>query len=129
MRSVRVMAPPLLAVIAALLCSVPAGASPWNPGCGTAQYGTILGRGEWEEHGPYHIGMSYKTARSIARRVGPDEFAPPNSHPNPREIPCTVVGSIAYHGGDARLKWPGDSGWMGAGWMGYNTDPYFGAFH
>jgi hypothetical protein len=41
------------------------------------------------------VEMSAETARSIARRVGPGELQPPDSHPPAKDVPCVVASSVA----------------------------------
>lgn len=118
-----------LVLLALAVLSAPASASPWNRSCGTARDGFLTPDPKWEVVGPYQIGMSYTTAKGIAQRVGPNEFAPPGSHPAARDVPCDAAFSIAMNGAKAWTKWPGNSGWMGAGWIGYATGPYYGSFH
>src|SRR5206468_1249000 len=53
---------------------------PYNRNCGTSRDGGLTVNERWETVGPWHVSMSYATARSIAQRVGPSEFQPSGSH-------------------------------------------------
>ena len=112
------------ALLAALgLCALPAvaWANPYNRGCqGGALIGTIIAQG-------IHVGMSYGTASSIARRVGVEEFG---YHARQSDVPCNVGASVSYNAAHAwYYNWPGNDGWMGAGWIGYSRGPWLGAFY
>jgi hypothetical protein len=103
--------------------------SPYNRNCGTARDGFATTNERWESTGPWHITMSYETARSIAKRVGPSEFQPPASHPRPAEVPCAVASAVAFAGANAWTTWHATGGWVSAAWAGYATGPSFGRFH
>ncbi len=103
--------------------------SPYDRSCGTSRDGALTTNLQWKVIGPWHIAMSFSTARSIALRVGPSEFAPPGSHPAPRDVPCTVAQAVASSAADAWTRWRGDAGWVGVTWVGYARGPYIGRFH
>jgi hypothetical protein len=112
------------ALLAALtLCALPAiaSASPYNRSC---QGGSLIGKNITQR---IHVGMSYRTAASIARRVGVEEFG---YHAKPSDVPCDVSESVADNGLRAwTYTWPGDDGTVGASWIGYSRGPYVGRFH
>ena len=83
----------------------------------------------WEVSGPWHVLMSEPTAAGIARRVGPEEFAPPGSHPPANTIPCQVAQAVAFTGAEAWANWTGNTGAFGVGWFGEAPGPYLGLFH
>ena len=103
-------------------------ASPWVRDCGTAQDGSLTGNLQWETTGPWHVGMSAATARSIALRTRPEEFQPAGSHPAARGMPCWVAQSVATTAANAWTHWPGNSGIVGIRPEGYTPGPYLGRF-
>jgi hypothetical protein len=72
--------------------------------------------------------MSYETARTIARRVGPSEFQPPGSHPQPSEVPCVVASAVAFAGANAWAARQKSPDWVRVRWTGYASGPSFGRF-
>jgi len=80
---------------------------------------------QWVTNGPWHVEMSYETARGIARHVGPYEFDPPDSHPAPRYVPCNVASSVANAAADAWTHWHGEKGSVASGWTGYSVGPRY----
>jgi hypothetical protein len=103
--------------------------SPYDRNCGTAREGGLTTNERWETIGPWHVRMSYKTARSIAERVGPSEFQPSGSHPSPKDVPCVVASSVAFAAADAWSVRHATSEWISARWTGYASGPSFGGFH
>jgi hypothetical protein len=121
-----------ICVSAASLLSAPALASPWARGCGTARDGFVAGKPDanynypWFVVGPWQIGMSAKTARSIAQRAPVEEFG---YHEKAVEIPCNVAQNIAESGAKAWVKWSGNDGWIGVTRAGYSVGPYLGRLY
>lgn len=112
----------LLVVVAA--CGV-GGHAAFDENCGTPRDGGLSGNDKWETLGPWHVSMSYATARSIASRVGPSEFQPPNSHPSPNDVPCDIASAVSQAGTDAFTHWHSTSGTVNSGWTGYAAGPQF----
>lgn len=130
MRARVMSASSITAALAVLMLAAgPASASPWNRSCGGSGDGSLSSNEQWETSGPWHVGMSYQTALSIDRRVGPDEFARPGTHPPVKYVPCTVAQAVSFKAMDAWVHWGWNSGVVGAGWIGYAFGPYFGRFH
>lgn len=84
---------------------------------------------QWITNGPWSVAMSYETARSIARQVGPSEFQPADSHPPPGDVPCDVASSVAGAAADAWTHWDSERGSFSAGWTGYASGPSYGRFY
>lgn len=83
--------------------------------------------GNWTESSPYLISISQATVLSINRRVGMFEGHPGSA---PRYVRCDVAESVAYSGMHAwDYNWSGNDGWMGAGWIGAASGPWFGSFY
>jgi len=118
----------LASAATATALSVHANVSPYNRDCGTARQGGMTKNWRWKTNGPWHVRMSYETARSIARRVGPYEFQPPASHPPPRDVPCVVASSVAFAGADAWAARQESPEWVSVRWTGYASGPSFGRF-
>ena len=101
----------------------PSGAPRFHSVCNSGG-GALSQDGKDKESAPYLISISPATDLSISRRVGRFEGHPGTE---PRYVPCVVAGSVAYNGMDAWDRhWPGNSGWMGAGWIGAANGPWFG---
>jgi hypothetical protein len=125
----------LRVIIAAGMLSLPTGCgtgtkqnSVYDIACGSARAGFITTNERWESSGPWHVKLSFESARSIARRVGPGEFQPPSSHPAAKDVPCVVASSVAFRGANAWSTWSSNSGSMTAGWASYAAGPSFGRF-
>jgi hypothetical protein len=122
------------AILAAFaLCALPAvaSASPYNRSC---QGGSLIGKNITKG---IHVGMSYRTAASIARRVGVEEFG---YHATARRVgveefgyhatPCDVGESVSANAAHAwTYTWRGNDGTVGASWIGYSRGPYLGQFY
>jgi len=129
-RAGRIAVLVVAALASAAAQSARAQESPYNRDCGTARDGFLTTNDlRWESSGPWHITMSYETAASIAKRVGPSEFKPPTSHPAPKDVPCVVASAVAFAGANAWTTWHATSGWVSAAWVGYASGPSFGRFH
>ena len=100
-------------------------ASPWNRSRASSQDGELSINSRWVTEGPLKVGMEAKTARSIASRVGVEEFG---YRETGATVPCVVAQNVASKVLNAWVQWPGDSGTVGAGWMGYSRGPYMGRF-
>jgi hypothetical protein len=105
-----------------------AAASPWNRGCAG---GFVAGKPDTNYNYPWlvsvgHIGMSAKTAQSIAMRAPTEEFG---YREKAREIPCNVAENIAESGARAWVRWPHNDGWIGVTRSGYSVGPYLGRFY
>jgi hypothetical protein len=76
-----------------------------------------------------NVSMSLATAKSIAQRTGPSEFAPAGTHSGTAQaVPCMVALSAAFAAGD---KWGVSHQHafaVTAGWVGYASGPQF-SFH
>jgi hypothetical protein len=125
----------VVAAVALALLAVALRAStsrPWaaERACGKKGdgYGSLTVNLRWGWSDPLQVAMSYETARSIARHVGPDEFDPPDSHPLPQDVPCDVAGSVAFTAADSWSKRQQTSAWIAAGWRGYAVGPSY-RFH
>jgi hypothetical protein len=122
-----------LMVIGPFGCGAPSKAtkraSPYNRSCGTAREGFSTINDQWESRGPWHVRMSYATARNIAARVGPNEFEPPDSHPPPQNVPCVVASSVAFVAANAWSVRRATNDWISAAWASYASGPSFGRFH
>jgi hypothetical protein len=104
-------------------------ASPYDRDCGTVRDGFVTTNDRWRSAGPWHVEMSAATARSIAERVGPNEFQPPGSHPHAKDVPCVVASSVA---GVAAETWSEDGAtddWVRVAWASHASGPSFGRFH
>jgi hypothetical protein len=113
----------------AAACGTSKKASPYSRDCGTARASFVTANDRWQSSGPWHVEMSAATARSIARRVGPGEFQPPDSHPPARDVPCVVASSVAYAGADSWSIRKATDDWINAAWASYASGPSFGRFH
>ena len=100
----------------------------FDESCGTPREGGVTGDEQWKTSGPWHVSMSYATAKSIAARVGPYEFQPPSSHPAPQDVPCDAASTVALAGADAWTHWHSELGSFAAGWTGYAAGPSYGRF-
>ena len=113
----------------AAACATFTKASPYNRDCGTARGGFVTTNDRWQSSGPWHVEMSAATARSIARRVGPNEFQPRGSHPPAKDVPCVVASSVAYAGADSWSIRKATDDWVSVAWASYASGPSFGRFH
>lgn len=113
----------------AAACATFTKASPYNRDCGTARGGFVTTNDRWQSSGPWHVEMSAATARSIARRVGPNEFQPPGSHPPAKDVPCVVASSVAYAAADSWSIRKATDDWVSVAWASYASGPSFGRFH
>jgi hypothetical protein len=107
----------------AAACATSTKASPYNRDCGTAGGGFVTTNDRWKSSGPWHVEMSAATARSIARRVGPNEFQPSGSHPRAKDVPCVVASSVAYAGADSWSIREATDGWVSVAWASYASGP------
>jgi hypothetical protein len=101
---------------------------PYNRNCGTSRDGGLTANERWETIGPWHVSMSYATARSIAERVGPNEFQPSGSHPLPKEVPCVVASSVAFAAANRWSIRHGTYEEVSPKWTGYASGPSLGRF-
>jgi hypothetical protein len=118
----------VLLLASASAVSAQLNASPYNRDCGTAMQGGLTKNERWKTNGPWHVRMSYETARRIARRVGPSEFQPPGSHPDPGDVSCVVASSVAFAGANGWAARQESPGLVSVRWTGYASGPSFGRF-
>jgi hypothetical protein len=106
-----------------------AGAPSWQltRHCGKAGdgQGSLVGNLHWEVGDPQFVTMSEATAHGIAVQVGPYEFAPPDSHPTTKDVPCNVALSVAVKAGTAWSVHRQQTFVVRSGWTGYQVGPEY----
>jgi hypothetical protein len=117
------------ACVLATACGGATKASPYSRGCGTARDRFVTTNNRWQSSGPWHVEMSPSTARSIARRVGPGELQPLDSHSPAKGVPCVVASSVADRAAHAWSLRQRTDEWVTVAWASYASGPSFGRFH